>query len=187
MRRRTDSGRSCDNAKAKRPSETPIVLAATLKSLADGAKAGDAAALAKLRRMLDQHPEIWQTCGDLTKHAERAWIELLSADPLGAESIKRHIEKLEADLAGPHPTPVERVLVHQVVLCYLAVRHAEIAATTPGKSSLNQAMFRTRRSEVAQRRLVSALKMLAQLRATVPAGLAPINSLQVFSGERKRA
>jgi hypothetical protein len=156
----------------------------------DRANRGDKAALADLRGFLDAHPEVWQTCGDIGKCAERAWLELFSQQALGRESIRRHIEQLRADLAGSSPTPVEGLLVNRVIACYLALHHAELASTQPGTSSTAQVAMRLRRCESAQRRYLGALRMLTLIRATVPQGLVPVHPLRLHAGEqgeRKRA
>ncbi|HKB39453.1 MAG TPA: hypothetical protein VKD72_23655 [Gemmataceae bacterium] len=163
---------------------------ATLEALVAQANRGDKAALADLRGYLTQHPEVWQTCGDLGKCAERAWLLLFSQEALGTESIKRHIEQLRADLAGPSPTPVERLLVNRVVVCYLALHQAELVSARPDPSSPAQVAIRLKRCESTQRRYLGALRMLALLRATLPQGLIPVNSLRLHGGEqqeRKRA
>jgi hypothetical protein len=123
----------------------------------------------------------------LSKVAERAWLELLAGEALAAESIRRHVEQLRADLAGPHATAIEHLLVNRVVVCYLAVQHADIGAARPGSISLDQVCVRTKRCESAQRNYLAALKTLARLRATVPQGLAPLNPLRLFAGDRQQA
>jgi hypothetical protein len=156
----------------------------------DKANGGDRAALTDLRDFFDRHPEVWQTCGDLGKCSERAWLALLAAGALGTESVKRHVEQLRADLGGPCPTPVERLLVDRAVVCYLSLSHAELASARPDPSSPAQVAIRLKRCESAQRRYLSALRMLALLRATVPQGLIPVNSSRLYADQqegRKRA
>ena len=163
---------------------------AILEALVAQANRGDKAALAELRLFLDRHPQVWRACGDLGKCAERAWLGLFSREALGAESIRRHIEQLRADLAGFSPTPIEELLVNRVVACYLAVHHAELASTEPGTTSPAQVAIRLKRCESAQRRYLAALRMLTLLRATLPQGLMPVTSLRLHGSEqqeRKRA
>src|SRR5262249_22869647 len=152
------AGRSAEST-ARRPArQTPVReptdasrtaadRQATLAALVDRANCGDRAALADLRGFLDAHPEVWQTCGDLGKCAERAWLELFSQRALGSECIRRHVEQLRADLAGPSPTLVERLLVDRVVVNYLSLHHAELASARPGPSSPAQASIRMKHCE----------------------------------------
>jgi hypothetical protein len=103
------------------------------------------------------------------------------------ESTKRHIAKMKDELLGPHPTPMERLLVNQAVACYLAVRHADTCLAAPGSCSPAQAALRLRRAESAQRRYLATLKTLARLRATVPQGMAPLKPLRLHTGEQQQA
>src|SRR5262245_35778519 len=77
---------------------------ASFRLLVEGANGGDRQALLRLRRLLDEHPRIWQRAGDLSALAERAWTGLLvGRDRLGAESVARTVGALKEALAGPAP------------------------------------------------------------------------------------
>ena len=127
-KREGDRGAGGSNAIAP---EVPD-LVDQLRGLVEGANAGDKGALVALRRFLDQHPEVWSVCGDLGKVAERAWLDLLAKnDTLAQESVTRHLAQLKADLAGPEPLALEKLLVDEIGICYLAKKHAEITAASP--------------------------------------------------------
>ena len=66
-------------APSGQPVEPPA--AAELRDLVRRAQAGEAAAVARIRDILDRHPENWQHVGDLSALVERAWVSVLSADP----------------------------------------------------------------------------------------------------------
>lgn len=167
--------------------QIPVDLTAMLKALAEKANRGDPQALADLRRTLDERPEIWETCGNLGRQAELAWIALLAGEQkLTSESIKKYVQRLKADLLGPHPTTVERLLVDDVAVSYLAARHSDILAADSGSQPVAVAALRIRRCESAQRRLHRAIGNLVLLRAKAPEGLAPPNSLRLFPGEKER-
>ncbi len=158
-----------------------------LRGLVEGANSGDRSALAALRRFLDHHPEVWKTCGDLGKVAERAWLDLLAKDDaLAQESAAKHLARLKSDLAGPEPLMLEKLLVDDIGVCYLAKLHAEIAAASPSGGSLAQAGFRLRRAESAQRRFLRAVKTLTGLRALLPEGLSPLKQSRPGATELKR-
>jgi hypothetical protein len=98
--------------------EPPVV--AELRALVEKARAGDVAALPRMRGLLDSHPEIWERIGDLEQVAVRAWAELLVGDdPLTREAVRRKAEGLRAELEGDAPTPLERLLVGQVVSTWM--------------------------------------------------------------------
>src|SRR5262249_16221311 len=136
------------------------------------ANQGERLAIDRLKQFLDLNPHIWEKAGDLTAVAERAWLErIVGQDQFMAESVRRCRARLKDDLKGPEPTALEAVLVDLVGVAWLGVRHAEIEAASPAGSSLDQAAFRLKRAESSQKRLLSATKMLATLRALMPQGL----------------
>jgi hypothetical protein len=166
------------------PTEPPVAV--ELRTLVQRAQAGDAGALPRIRQILEAHPEVWQTVGDLAALTERAWITVLAADnPLGIESLKRTIAAMKADLAGEHPTPLERLLIGQVVSTWMELKYVESTSADPGHGSLEQAAFRLKRLESAQKRFDQAVKTLTSVRTLLPAGLAPAGAIKVF--EEKRA
>jgi hypothetical protein len=162
------------------PDTEPVVLddpAEELRVLVDQANRGEKQALSRLRWVLDRHPEIWQTLGDLGKVAEAAWTELLVKDDvLSRESVRRYLSQLKAELIDTQPTPLGKLLVDEIGVCYLVMQHAEITAASPSTGSLAQAAFRLKRAESAQRRFLAALKTMAALRALFPAGLSSVTS-----------
>jgi hypothetical protein len=169
------------------PDRTAAEYRTILEGLVGRANQGDAVARAELARFLDDHPEVVEACGDLGKVAERAWVHLIVGDQvLGAEVVTRHVEALKADLLGPHATRIEQILAEDIVLAYLAARHAEVSVAQPGSQPLGVAAFRVRRCESAQRRLQRALATLALLRAKLPAGLAPRDTPQLYAPEGRR-
>ena len=160
-------------------------VSAELRVLVQSAQAGNPAALPHIRKILDDHPEVWRHVGDLATLAERAWIAVLAADhPVAVESMKRTVAAMKAELAGEHPTRIERLLVDQVVACWMEVSYLESVSADPGRSSLDQADFRLKRLESAQRRYLTALKTLTTLRTLVPTGLAPAPSLRLHDPEQ---
>lgn len=175
-----------------RPSQPPQEMPTKreLHALVTRAKQGDASALPRIRAILDHHPEIWETVGDLARYVEAAWIDLIAGDDaLVRESMKRQACEWRAALSGPHATQAEKMLVDLVVNNWLAAQQAEHAqATQTGAGgSLMQASYRLKRAESAQRKFLSAMKMLTTLRAAVPEGLAPINCLRLYTEEDRES
>jgi hypothetical protein len=161
----------------------PAVLA-ELRKLVERAQGGDRTALSGIRTILDDHPELWHHLGDLSARAEGAWIEVLAAHhPLVAESLKRSLVEMKADLAGDKPTALERMLVDQIISCWLEVKCLESISADPGEGSLQQAGHRLRRLESAQKRHLKAVQTLVTLRALLPSGLVPRRSLKLYDGD----
>src|SRR5205085_2151017 len=77
----------------------------------------------------------------------------------------RKLELLRAELAGPNPTPLERLLVERVVACWLQVQDADVRyAQAMKQATMAWSEFHQRRMDRAHRRYLSALKTLAQVR-----------------------
>lgn len=158
------------------------------RRLVSQANQGDREAIKRLKVFLDKNPAIWERAGDLTAIAERAWIDLIAGpNQLVSESARRRVAQLKESLAGPHPTPLERLLIDQVAVCWLGANHSEVEAASPSGGSLDQATFRLRRAESAQKRLMNATKTLALLRAALPKGLVPSTPLRLFGSDVKEA
>jgi hypothetical protein len=144
---------------------------AALRGLVEQAQAGDTTALARLRQLVDEHPEVWRHFGDLAARVEGAWLGLLAADhPLMVEALKRTAQEMKTDLLGENPTRLERLLVDQVVSGWLETRYAEAQAVRPASSGVDQGARRLRHEESAKRRLLAAVKTLTTLRALLPTG-----------------
>src|SRR5262245_26108639 len=82
----------------------------------------------------------------------------------------RKLELLRAELAGPSPSPVERLLVERAVACWLQVQDADVryAQAQPKGPSPAHNDFLQRRMDRAHRRYLSALRTLATVRKVVP-------------------
>jgi hypothetical protein len=151
-----------------------LTQAQAFEELVRRANDGNAACLDGLREILDKNPAIWRRAGDVSALAERSWTDLLAnGNKLAEESIRRRLAEFKRELAGDQAAPLESLLIDLVGVCWLATNQAEIAAAGPAGGSLQQAQFRLRRAESAQRRLLNAAKTLVMLRALAPRGLRP--------------
>jgi len=106
------------------------------------------------------------------------WAVGTGADEATRERFRRVIDEVAADLAGPDPSPVERMLAGTAALSWFALRVHEahfVGGSTSGKGmTLAQAERGQRRLDRAHRRLLSTLRTLATVRRlAVPA--VPIN------------
>ena len=149
------------------PDEPPVVE--DLNWLVQRARQGDETVLPQLRDMLDSRPEVWRHYGNLAAHAKEAWIRLISADDLALrESTSRKAEDLSRELAGPHPSPIERLLAERVILCWLQVHHADSLAAQAFTKSTKVADFWSKRQASAHRRYLTSLAALVTLRRLLP-------------------
>jgi len=128
------------------------------------AEAGDAAALAEVREKL---PRTWEAYADLVRHAEGAFLTLAAGEnALLRAALTGRLSQLRAELAGPSPSPVERLLVERVVLCWLAMYYEDAQDAQQGAKapSWPASLNRQRRAEVAQRRFLAAVRTLETVR-----------------------
>ncbi len=136
-------------------------------TLADG---GDQDALKQVKAAFDAVPRLWETFfPTLRDTAEASMLDaMLGRDrQLAArEATRRQLDRLRAELAGENPTPLERLLVERVALCWLASMHTDavLAQQTAAGCSAAVAEYHQRRAEGAQRRFLAAAKMLATVR-----------------------
>jgi hypothetical protein len=158
---------------------------ADVARLLEQAEKGDATVLPKLRRLLDESPELWRGYGNLALQARGSWVKL-AAGPnlLMAESLMRKAAELRAEVAGPSPSPLEQLLAERVVVCWLQVSFYDsfIAQTreyTPAKMRMLQ-----QQHDAAHRRYLAAMKTLATVRKLVTPSRSPIEIASKLGGER---
>jgi hypothetical protein len=94
-----------------------------LLALTDRAQKGDKTALPALRELLKEPAAADLLGGDLAKQAQLTLINKFSGQNLlFRESLTRKLDLLREELAGPNPTPLERLLVERIVACWLPRR-----------------------------------------------------------------
>jgi hypothetical protein len=128
---------------------------------------GDEAVRPLLGDLFSRQQELHRDAGNLGVTAELTWVALAAKGNLILEaSVPAHMAKLKAELAGPEPTPLERLLVDQVVLAWLqsncaAIIDGSLAGLAGSSKEADDAQMRHDR---AQKRYLSALKTLATVR-----------------------
>jgi hypothetical protein len=96
------------------------------------------------------------------------WTAGKDGDAKTKARLKEELRDLAAELAGPNPSPVERVLAETAATSWFAFRMSEAqyaaGATSEGGMTLAQSEHAQRRTDRAHRRLMSTLKTLAAVR-----------------------
>src|SRR5262245_8632866 len=101
-----------DNALVQSPAVTE------LETLMHRGMPADRDVLPALRAFLDTDPRLWQDVGAVVTEVEQAWMQLLTGEDLVRREIfLRQLQALKAEMAGPSPTPLERLLVERIALC----------------------------------------------------------------------
>jgi DUF971 family protein len=133
------------------------------------AQKGDTAVLAELRALLDQRPDLWSGVGDLAALVEQGWIHLLAQrDLFLQEALLRQLAEMRANLAGPSPTPIEKLLVDRIVATWLQLQHSDAAMAELDNKSIRVAEFIVKRQAHANRQYLMAIGALETLRRLQP-------------------
>jgi hypothetical protein len=135
-----------------------------LRKVLERAQRGDETTLPALRELLKE-PHMVEACGNLAAHAETALIRKFAGKDLAvSEGLRRKLGCLRAELAGPTPTPLERMLVGRVVACWLHLYYLEAVYAGKDGMSLDLAQHYQRCIDRAHKRHLSAIKTLALVR-----------------------
>jgi hypothetical protein len=141
------------------------------------AEKGDQAALARVREVFDRIPHMWAAYGNTAQQAQDALIAVAAGEnALAKEAMNRQMEGMRQELAGPTPTPLDRLLAERVALCWLHASYADAMYAQSMKTgcSVVTGDYLQRRQDRAHRRFLTAARTLAlvqrlavpQLRAT---------------------
>src|SRR5712691_5225075 len=100
-----------------------------LQDLVQRGMQGDREVLPALRTFLDTEPALWKEVGTFVAEVERTWMQLLTGEDLVArEILLRQLQALKEEVAGPMATPLERLLIDRIALCWLQVQQADFLA-----------------------------------------------------------
>jgi hypothetical protein len=159
-------------SQAEPEAETPQATEPTtmrLEAVLDLARSGRKEILPMLRQVLDKHPELWQHFGNLALQTQESWLLLISGKDLYlAESLRLHLDTMRKEMAGPSPSPLDRLLVDRILACHVQSLYFDAMETTdPTAENMRVARYRMARRDQAHRHFLSAVKMLATVRNLV--------------------
>ena len=168
---------------------TEKIYPAEMKELLDRAQKGDLSIVPELRKCLEDHPEIWQTIGDLGMHVEQAIIELVAGPTLlGQEANRMQLAELKAGLAeGGAPTALEKLLIDRIAISWLQVHHGDYLENIKLRQNQAPAGGYAKIHDRAHQRLLAAIKMLALVRKLLKPALSPYQVAMGMTTGRKTA
>ena len=138
-----------------------------VQSLLERARDGDDRALPALRLMVARRPNYFGKLGIGDFAAKALAISSAgSKDVFLREVHIKEIERVRDELAGPAPTPLERLLCERVALAWFDANqrdYAGLAATSRG-CGLDEAEYHSRQRTRASARFLAAAKSLATVR-----------------------
>jgi hypothetical protein len=110
------------------------------------------------RKVLERYGNIFhRACWTITDFAAGTNVAV-------REASIRKIKALRDELAGPNPTPLERILCERVALCWFDANHADLRYIDPNGQKLAFAQYEETRRDRAHKRFLAACKTLAMVR-----------------------
>ena len=134
---------------------------------------------------MDLAPGYWAKMGDLASATRLVLIQQMAGEQnlVRQETMARQCAALTQELTGPTPSPLERLLVEGVVLCWLHLHYAEGLRLQMKEVTFQQEEFHQRRISKMHARYLSAIRTLAQVRRLgVPAIQVNVGQQQVIAG-----
>lgn len=133
------------------------------------ANAGDRAAVETLSKLLDDNPQLWQQVGDLARNSETLLIlRIAGSDCLTRESIERQIGTMRQTMTSPRASPMEKLLIDQIVICFLQQQYVNINHPTTSDVDIPAGRFILQQRESAQRMFNAAQQALHTYRKFAP-------------------
>jgi hypothetical protein len=126
----------------------------------------------ELRRLLQENPRMWKWAGDVSRRATDHVIKTYSGKPaLSEESQQRAVELMREEYGHKDAPPLERMLIEQIIICWLCLNSLTVAHTSKTYESHNTetGLYWDRRLTNAQRRFTRAVESLAKVRALTAA------------------
>lgn len=100
------------------------------RSLSSRAQAGDQTAVRSLRDLLANQPLLVEIFGDTGRLARQSWVTLTAGrDPGAQHAMMARTEWIIDQAAGPHATPIERLLAEQIGTAWIRLSNLTINET----------------------------------------------------------
>lgn len=148
-----------------------------LKDLITRGHDGDEEALARMDTVLEQIPSIARKFGNLNVMVEEGFIERTATNsPFRQKAVRVSLAEMREELAGPNPSPLEKLGAERIASCWLQLHYAELIYNQElPKLSLEQDDYYQKRLDRLHRRYLSAMRSLAQVRKLLKPRVAQIN------------
>lgn len=120
----------------------------------------------ELERAFRDNPKLWRIVGDLNLQTENNLIEKLTDQAVVKAALRQGAHELRENL-GQHEAPaLERLLIDQVILCWLNLNQIQRAYDHKMEQALTLTVgvYWEKRLTMAQTRYTKAIEMLAKVR-----------------------
>jgi hypothetical protein len=146
----------------------PTDLVNQLRALVEHAQAGDLSVVPEIQLMLNTHPELWAHAADLVERAQQVWIQVAAGPLLPIQDAMRvRLENLKAELRGDSTSPLEKLLVDRIAICWLQVHYLDVehgASLGKPDNAIPSPDVVRKRLDSANKRYLFAIKQLALVR-----------------------
>lgn len=144
--------------------KTEIILN-QLQTLVAAAQEGHADVLPHIQKLLDNHPQLWQHFGDLSKQIQSKWVGLLAGNDAAVhESLLRTTNQLRDQLLEEGDSALERLLIDRIVVSRLMTNFFDSAVALAVNAPEARMRYLNQQSSKAQKRHLAAVKSLAETR-----------------------
>lgn len=118
------------------------------------------------RKLMNETPEVWSKAGDMMMQARESYITSFNAPTIIKEATKLHIAEMEKELASEKDGALEKLLVDQVIFCWLRLSIMEQHYTNDlkGSHTLTLGIYWEKRLSAAHKRYQKACEYLARVR-----------------------
>lgn len=124
-----------------------------------------------LRVFLRENRGLWTIAGDLVYQTGLQCIRSMRASVLMRESLERGWDEVKDELGYQDAPPLERLLIEQVILCWLRHNMLEMKYTTAYTESSTMPVWEgdllNKRLSASQRRFLRACETLARVRKII--------------------
>jgi hypothetical protein len=158
----------CEWRRRRMSLDERLALREEVKASLAAIQNGDPKLAPLVKAAFDANPRLIELCGgDLANKVVAALIDLVAGSNLfDREAVHRKLEEVCKDLAGPDPSPLEKLLASRAAVCWLAVHEAELQCLEQerGEFLIKPAEFFERRAARANRKFLLACRELAVAR-----------------------
>lgn len=130
-------------------------------------KKPDPADVTALQAYIDEHPGAWRMTGDLAEQANLRMIEVMKAPKSLKVSLRAGLIKQAAALMQPGDGELERLIIRQIVGCWLRLSYVEYTVNVnmvEGNFTIAQGTYWDKRLSAAGRNYLRAIETLARVR-----------------------
>lgn len=138
------------------------------------------AQLAELREELERAPALVGVLGDMSGQLRNKIIEAMAPQPGLHIAVRKQVEQMAKELGTEQASPLERMLIDQVVIAWLRWQSVEWRYQNDFAQSitLTKGIYLEKRLTAAHRRYLQAIESLARVRRLLARAPVQINIAQ---------